>query len=161
MRFHLGTSKAPTAWTVSRVGTGSHSCGRGLKLSFRSRVEASELRLDRWSCRTVKVSSEETRFSDMMGCQRQVWQESDRTKKHQEPLGGWARDGRGLSSGPRTQDPAGWKVHQRLVGWLGGGCLLACTAPGSSMACTSKPRLVLLEGWPHPALIARAPESVG
>ena len=68
-----------------------------------------------------------------------------------------ARDGRGLSSGPRTQDPAGWKVHQRLVGWLGGGCLLACTAPGSSMACTSKPRLVLLEGWPHPALIARAP----
>jgi len=105
MRFHLGTSKAPTAWTVSRVGTGSHSCGRGLKLSFRSRVEASELRLDRWSCRTVKVSSEETRFSDMMGCQRQVWQESDRTKKHQEPLGGWRGTDEVYQAdpGPRTQ----------------------------------------------------------
>lgn len=67
MRFHLGTSKAPTAWTWSRVGTGSHSCGSGLKLSLRSRVEASELLRERWSVwRMVNVSRDETRFSDMV-----------------------------------------------------------------------------------------------
>src|SRR4051794_21380984 len=86
MRFHFGTSKAPTAWTVSRVGkTGSHSCGRGLKLSFRSRVEASELLLDRWSaCRTVKVSSEETRFSDMAGGHAAESQSEQKNRRTQQ-----------------------------------------------------------------------------
>jgi hypothetical protein len=38
-----------------------------LKLSFRARAEASELRLDLWSvCKMAKVSRDETRLRDMV-----------------------------------------------------------------------------------------------
>ena len=64
--FHFGTSKALTAWICSNAG-GSQSAGRGLKLIFRARVEASELLLDRFSMRRgANVSNEETRFRDMV-----------------------------------------------------------------------------------------------
>jgi hypothetical protein len=65
-RFHLGTWNAPTAWGCSTVDSGSHSCGRGLKVSFRARVDASEALRDRRSVVTVvNVSMDETRFNDM------------------------------------------------------------------------------------------------
>jgi hypothetical protein len=46
----VGTSKAPIAWTSSAFAAGGfHSSGRGLKLSFRERDDASEFRLAWWS----------------------------------------------------------------------------------------------------------------
>jgi hypothetical protein len=47
---------------------GSHCDGRGLKVSLRARVDASEPLLERLSVGTVvKVSIDETRCSDMVG----------------------------------------------------------------------------------------------
>lgn len=61
IRFHLGTSKAPTECVKPGLPAwGSHASGRGLKLSRRSRLEGEGL-LEMFE----KVSREETRLRDM------------------------------------------------------------------------------------------------
>jgi hypothetical protein len=57
IRFAFGTSNAPTAGVTSWVSTGSHAPGRGLKLSFRSRLVADEGDLPRFG---EKLSIEDT-----------------------------------------------------------------------------------------------------
>jgi hypothetical protein len=57
IRLAFGTSNAPTAGVTSWVGTGSHDPGRGLKLSFRSRLVADEGDLPRFG---EKLSIEDT-----------------------------------------------------------------------------------------------------
>lgn len=70
--FHRGTWNAPTVCSCSIVDDGSHCCGKGLNVSLRARVDASELRRDRMSVGTmVKVSRDDTRCRDMVGCR--VW----------------------------------------------------------------------------------------
>jgi predicted transcriptional regulator len=110
--FHLGTSKAPTAWMLSFLTLGgTQSSGSGLKLSFLARTETSEPRLWRSSVGTnEKVSSEATRFSDML--EREEW-ELARVKGGEEAV----------APGQLCQSPDGGEREKaRLASGAGGDC---------------------------------------